>query len=615
MPNRIPNREKKKAAQRDSAIAYLDGPRLLRALTAGITHLFQRREYLNRINVFPVPDGDTGTNMAFTFKAILDAVGGHRFEDVDDVLARIAEAALDGARGNSGAIMAQYFQGIRESAQGCKLLTAESLARASTNGSQSAWKAMSEPVPGTLPTVLEDFSVELQRQVQQGQTDIHVVLENGLKAAQRSLANTPEQLPALKAAGVVDAGGQGFVDLLEGIWAFVTEGHVDEMPESLNDDNAARAEVFEVGQHRFCTECVIEGQELDREAVMASLESMDVSSLVVAGSRNRLRIHVHTDSPGEIFLAAGNYGEIRQQKADDMSRQHGLLNHQGTAAVVTDSGADIPIEEIDRLGIHMVPVRLSFGDQEFLDGVSIDPETFQKMLAEATEAPLTSQPPVGDFARQYSLLTSHGYSVVSIGLSKALSGTTGAAIQAASQFKDGNVHVIDSLNATCGQGLLAMAAAEAAGRGYSSDEIVAMIQELIPRTRVFAVALDLGYAVRGGRVPAWAKRITGWLRVLPVLTASKKGEMSPGGVIFGRRSPAESLGKVAAGKMDPQTMYRVMLAHMGNRSGAEAMRSTILRQHDRIHSCHICDAGAALGVHLGPGGLIVAFMPDPAILN
>lgn len=578
-------------------------------------HLFGRREYLNIINVFPVPDGDTGTNMVFTFKAILDAVDGKKIEHVDDVLAQVAEAALDGARGNSGAIMAQYLQGVRESAEGCRLLTAETLARASVNGSRAAWKAMSEPVAGTLPTVLEDFSDELQRLVELGETDIHVLLEKGLEEAQLSLDNTPEQLPVLKTAGVVDAGGQGFVDLLEGIRAFVKDGSVDEAPESLGGENALRAEAFEVGKHRFCTECVVEGAELDREAVMSTLEGLDVSSLAVAGSQHRLRIHVHTNSPGEIFLAAGNFGEIRQQKADDMSRQHGLLNQGGTVAVVTDSGADMPAGEIDRLGIHVVPVRLSFGDMEFLDGVSIDQETFQKMLAEADELPLTSQPPAGDFARQYALLTSHGYQVISVGLSKALSGTISAALQAATQFDEGSVRVIDSLNATCGQGLLAMAAAEAAGRGYSADEIEAMIEELIPQTRVFALATDLSFAVRGGRVPAWVKSITDLIRVMPVLTASKKGEMAPGGLVLGRRAPAEALGKTAAGKMEEQTMYRVLIAHMGNAAGADTLRRTILSRHDRIHSCYICDAGPALGVHLGPGGLIVAFMPDPAILN
>ncbi len=597
------------------AIAYLDGPRLQRALDAGIAHVFQRREYLNRINVFPVPDGDTGTNMAFTFKTISDALAGPPVERADAVLERVAEAALDGARGNSGAIMAQYFEGLQAAASGCRLLTAETLARVSLAGSEAAWKAMAKPVAGTLPTVLEDFSGALLRSVDAGQRDIRKLLEEGLAGAQQSLLNTPEQLPVLKAAGVVDAGGQGFVDLLEGIWRYVTEGHVDETPESMADLGRARLESFEVGKHRYCTECVIEGEALDRAAVMAALESSDVSSLVVAGGQRRLRIHVHTDSPGDIFLAAGAFGDIRQQKADDMTRQHGLLNQGGTTAIVTDSGADMPESEVERLGIHVVPLRISFGDDEYLDGVSIDAETFHRMLAEASSAPLTSQPPAQDFSRQYALLSSHGYTVLSLGLSQQLSGTTGAALQAASQYDGGTVRVIDTLSATCGQGLLALAAAEAADRGYTADEVAAMIDELIPQTRVFGVATDLSFAVRGGRLPGWIKRVADLVRVVPVLTASREGKLAPGGVIWGRNAPAESLGRTAASKMKPRTMYRVLVAHVGNRAGAEKVRREVLGRHGRVHSCHICHAGAALAVHLGPGGLIVAFMPDPEILN
>ena len=135
------------------AIAYLDAQRLLRALTAGIANVFQRREYLNRINVFPVPDGDTGTNMAFTFKTILEATATSPDHRVDELMDHVAEAALDGARGNSGAIMAQYFHGFREAVAGRRLLTSEGFAAAARSGAEAAWTAMSVSYTHlTLPT-------------------------------------------------------------------------------------------------------------------------------------------------------------------------------------------------------------------------------------------------------------------------------------------------------------------------------------------------------------------------------------------------------------------------------------------------------------------------------
>jgi DegV family protein with EDD domain len=315
------------------------------------------------------------------------------------------------------------------------------------------------------------------------------------------------------------------------------------------------------------------------------------------------------NNPAEVFLACEEFGQIKQQKADDMERQHGLLDHSGEVAIVTDSGGDIPPDEVERLGIHVVPVRLSFGDREYLDGVSLSPEDFYKLLSESEEAPLTSQPPAQDFARVYSLLTSHGYGVISIGLSAQLSGTTSAARQAASRPESGEVLVIDSLSATAGQGLLAMAAAEAALKGGSAVEVEMLIRELIPRTRVFAVADDLSYAVKGGRLPAWVKRIADWLHINPVLTASPEGKLGLSGFHLGHGANPEKLARTVIGKMEPESMYRVLVAHANNETGAAQVRQHILEQHPRIHSCHITEAGPALGVHFGPGCLIAGFTP------
>jgi DegV family protein with EDD domain len=601
-----------------AAIAYLDAPRLLRALSAGIGNVFQRREYLNRINVFPVPDGDTGTNMAFTFKTILDATLTSPDRRVDELMDHVAEAALDGARGNSGAIMAQYFHGFREAVSGRRVLTAEAFAEAAVSGAKAAWTAMSKPVQGTLPTVLDDFSRELSQRVAEGVRDIRALLRHGLERARVSLANTPNQLPALKQAGVVDAGGQGFVDLLEGIWDFVETGRIraaERLQVDLGHDLTGAVQDFEVGAHRYCTECVVEAENIDREALMARLERLDASSLVVAGGGQRVRVHVHVNNPSEVFLVCEEFGAIRQQKADDMERQRGLMDHAGEVAVVVDSGADIPVEEIERLGIHMVPVRLSFGDREYIDRVSLTAEDFYILLAESPESPLTSQPPAQDFARAYSLLTSHGYAVISVGLSQQLSGTTAAALQAAGRADAGDVRVIDSLSATAGEGLLAMVAAEAAMQGCTVDEVEALLHEMIPRTHVVGIADDLRWAVKGGRVPAWVQRVFGFLRLNPVLTANKEGKMGLAGFHVGRGAQPVRLARTVLRRMRPDSMYRVLIAHANNPAGAQQVRHLILEHHARVHSCHLTEAGPALGAHFGPGGLIVGFMPQPRLLN
>jgi len=604
--------------QGERPVRSVDGAGLAAALVAGIHHLFGRREYVNRINVFPVPDGDTGTNMAFTFKAILDAVSGRPVKRLDDLMTRMAAAALDGARGNSGAIMAQYFEGCREGADGAKRLDASRLVACCRRGARLAWSAMSEPVAGTLPTVLEDHAAALAKAHADGEQDLQKLFRLGLQRARESLAGTPDQLPVLKQAGVVDAGGQGFVDLLEGIQAWLDQGVLEPLDAetaalvSAEPEDAAALAGGDLGAHRFCTECVIEGPSLDRVAIMKSLESLDQSSLVVAGGQRRVRVHVHVNNPAEVFLACEAFGDIVQQKADDMHRQHGLLNQPGRVAVVTDSGADLPTGEIERLGIHVVPVRLSFGDREFLDRVSLQPDEFYRMLEESPQAPRTSQPPPGDFRRLYELLTAHGYDVLSVGLSTRLSGTTQAARAAAARVGKGRVQVLDSLNASCGQGLLTLVAAEAAAQGASLEEIGALLDTLIPVTQTVAIPEDLGPAVRGGRVPAWIGRLARLLHITPMI-AARDGRIGLAGVRLGRGADPAALARRILARMKPATTYRILVSHADNRSGADEVRRLLLEGHPLVHSCYVAEAGPALGVHIGRGGLIVGILPQSEV--
>ncbi|MGA9575159.1 MAG: DegV family protein [Lysobacterales bacterium] len=597
------------------AIAYIDTARMVKVLTAAIHRLFQRREYIDRINVFPVPDGDTGTNMAFSFKVIHEAVCNAPGLSIKPLMKCVADASLDGSRGNSGAIMAQYFQGFSAALDDSVSISAAALSRASNAGARAAWTAMSEPVAGTLPTVLEDFSTALEEKRRQGVTDIRAMFEYGLLRARESLARTPEQLPVLKQAGVVDAGGQAFVDLLEGIWTYIEHGEVVTLEpdfEALLTPVKSAMEI-DPGAHRFCTECVIEGKNLVRSEIMKRMEKLDCSSLMVAGDRNRVRVHIHVNNPGKVYLACEEFGELHQQKADDMKRQHALMNQAGRVAIVTDSGADIPFEEQERLGIHMVSARLNFGSTEYIDYVSLMPAELYRMLEESKESPKTSQPPVGDFVRMYDLLTSHGYEVLSVGLSGELSGTTQAARTAAERFGP-RVRVYDTKSASCGEGLLAVVAAQAAQQGMTLDEIESLLTSTGPTCRVIGLADDLAYLVRGGRMPAWVGKITNLLHISPLITA-KNGRFGLAGFALGIGARPDALGKAALRRMQKETSYRIFIAHGSNHQGARALRRYILGRHTRVHSCHISEAGPALGVHLGPGGLVIGFLPQPDQLN
>ncbi len=594
------------------AITHIDASRLQEALLAGIANVLDRRDYINKINVFPVPDGDTGTNLAFTLASVRAAIERPDRRSLPELLEQIAEAALDGARGNSGAIMAQYFQGLSESSRDAQVLDAAGLAKASRSAARSAWGAMSNPVPGTLPTVLEDFGDELGRLTRDGVEDIRALFQRGLKRARQSLAATPEKLAVLREAGVVDAGAQGFVDFLEGIWRYMRSGKVPAGGTASAEIAAGQAmhlhgEAPE--EHRFCTECLITGESLDVVMLKRQLEALDASSLVVAGGARRARVHIHTDAPGEVFRICGDHGEIRQQKADDMTRQHGLMNQHGQVAIVTDSAADLPAEEADRLGIHVVPVRLNFGDEEFLDKLTITPTAFYQRLAQSTTVPRTSQPPPGDFRRQFELLTSHGLDVLALQISSAVSGTFQAAESAAGRFENEAVSVFDTLNGATGQGLMVLWAAEAAARGWKRDAIIEHLSGTLAEFQTLCLVRDLSWGVRGGRIKPWMEKVSRRLRLNLVLSNTAEGKLGPCGVLPGRRNAVERFARFVLKKMDPERVYRVVISHTDAVDDARAMRERILTGHPRVDACWLEDASPAIGCHTGPGALLCGIHP------
>lgn len=591
-------------------IGYLDGYRLHRALQAGIQRVISRQEHLNRINVFPVADGDTGTNIALTLSAVLAGVSNRLDRHVGNLLNALADAALDGARGNSGAILAQFFQGLSDGATALRMLSVKRFTRAVRLGADYAREAIAEPKEGTLLTVLTDFAVSLEAQLATAEVrDLVELLEHGLAAAERSLAGTTQQLDALRRAGVVDAGAAGFVELLRGIVEFINSGSLRDspadtvMPTADGEPLPMDAEVDV--EHRYCTECVVSGDAIDRRALRERLAEIG-SSLVIAGTKQKVKVHVHVDSPAQAFLIAESFGRLSSQKADDMLAQSAAATaHRRGVAVITDSGADIPDSELERLNIHIVPLRLHFGDRGYLDKVSISPREFYEELARDEGPPKTSQPAPGDFRRQFQFLTTHHDGVLSISLTRRVSGTCQAAESAASRVDGGPVRVIDSLNVAAGQGLLTMYAAELAAAGLSFDEVTERVVAARSRTFTWGAIADLGHAVRGGRVSRPKKVLADALRLRPVLTAMPDGRVGVGGVLVGKHDMVGKFARFLLKRLDPRRSWRLIVSHGDAPEQAARLRELLVAGLPDVRASWLVELGPALGVHAGPGALVV----------
>lgn len=594
----------------------LDGARLSRLLRAGIQRLLADQEHLNKINVFPVPDGDTGTNMAITMSAVLSALRKRSDAHAGNTLTRVADAALDGARGNSGAILAQFLLGVGDSAVTLPALSAAQFSAAMTTGAHYARDSLAEPREGTILTVITAFAHETATLAgTRGVKDFFALFTQALAATRRSLQATSQQLDELRKAGVVDAGAQGFVDLLEGMTDHL-QHDVDTEPAEIAviaaDTNEASAGEEQDLTHRFCTECTVESESIDRRKLREELSTLG-SSLVLAGTARKAKIHIHVNEPPAVFRIAGQYGTVSGQKADDMQRQQHATHMQvkGTArrtAVITDSVADIPEEALDRLDIHVVPLRVHFGEHSYLDKIALSPQDFLAELVRNPLHPTTSQPPAGDFRRQFEFLGSHFEAVVSINVTSKASGTYNAALTASERSTAAaRVRVVDSMNASIGEGLIAMHAAELAAQGLDPASVHQGAIAAARKTRTFALIGSLEYAVRGGRVKPRIKALADMLRLTPLLATHADGRISPGGVLFGRNDLPAKFARFIARRLRSDRRYAIGIGHASAETAAHELLERLRDAHSGIESSFVMPVGSALSVHGGPGTLVVGF--------
>lgn len=596
-----------------SRIAYLDGIRFRRALQAGIHRVLSRRDHLNRINVFPVADGDTGTNIAFTLQSMLAGMSAGMERHVGRLLTRLADSALDGARGNSGAILAQFFQGLSDAAAETRRLTPPLFARAVDSGAAYAREALTEPKEGTLLSVMRDYARELSDHADVARHDFVQLLNRGLRRAEASLAETTNQLSVLRRAGVVDAGAQGFVEMLRGIDEFLRDGSVRNIPEieagDAGEDHALAAEPEHDDRHRYCTECIIEHDAIDHRKLREAMAVLG-TSLVVAGSKRKARVHIHVDDPRVVFRETARWGTVSGEKADDMHRQTADAGKaHDTAAVITDSAGDIADPELERLGIHTVPVRVHFGTESYLDKITLTAPEFYRLLMEHPDPPTTSQPPPGDFRRQFEFLGSHYEGVVSIHVSAAVSGTFQSARTAAERTDEVGVHVVDSRNVSVGQGLVAMEAAEWAAAGHPAPVVAEKAQQAADRTRTWGLLATLRPAVRGGRVSPIKRFLAERLHLNPVLATKPDGRVGAGGILFGHRDRLARFGRFIARRAKPGRRWRVAIGHCDAPLEAAWMREWLQILAPHLDWIRIAEVSPALGAHAGPGAIVVSLHP------
>ncbi len=507
-------------------INYLDGHRYYDCIVAGYEYIIPLEESINKLNVFPVPDYDTGSNMVSMFKAVVNRAGNHVNRNLSTMAKSISEISGEEARGNIGFLFYHFFDGFAKAVHQKHKIKIHEFAKAFEVAAGHAKRSIENPEEGTILTLFQGWAQSLQN-AGESFSDYTDCLRQSLRESKVKLKETTSQLSVLTAHNVVDAGAQGFVHILEGIDSFIHKGDI-------------RRKKFYINQS---------DQNEDHQLIVR--KSKEISTIVV-----------------------------------------------------TDSTCDLPNEILDQYDINVVPVRLRFGKDDFVDKITISDQVFWDKLRTSSVHPQTSQPPPGDFSKLYSnLFSKQTKNIISIHLPAALSGTFQSAVTAKDNLKK-NITILDSENGSIGLGLITVRVAEAISKGLSVKKSLEIAEQAITNTKIYIGLASLDNAVRGGRVSPTIKKIADFLHITPILTFKKEG-IKPAGVITGRKNMTKKLVKHVLKKLPSQTAFRVGIVH-GN---CEEEIGQIKHEFENIPGCDrviTTFIGPALGVHAGQGSVAIA---------
>ncbi|MQC82603.1 MAG: DAK2 domain-containing protein [Chloroflexi bacterium] len=319
------------------------------AFDAAERWLLANRDGINAINVYPVPDGDTGTNMLLTLRAALRGIddGGYEgpYRGVGPMMRQMSRAALLGARGNSGVILSQMIRGLAEALDGNAAISRGDLIRAMCHASDTAYAAVSNPVEGTMLTVLREAATLAQDHLDAG-ADEEAILQALVDEAYASVERTPDLLPRLREAGVIDAGGAGVAVILDGIARQLSGSPLPDVPRYAATEEV-QTEAMEHEGHGYCTEFIIHGDGLDLQQIERGLAEAGGDSLLVVGDAQTVHVHVHMEDPGPALSIGARTGALSGVKVEDMQAQH----EEWMAARDAESSAAPPPQSVGLVAI------------------------------------------------------------------------------------------------------------------------------------------------------------------------------------------------------------------------------------------------------------------------
>lgn len=591
----------------------INGIDFYNSFKSGAEAVRNNKEFLNKINVFPVKDGDTGTNLAITMNSIVDEATVSK--DFDIVIKSMSNSAFENARGNSGIIFAGFINGFNNACGHLKSLSIEQFSNGVTRGVKEAYAAVAIPVEGTMLSVIRAWAEYINSNHNRHQT-FDDLLDEAYQTAVIALEDTPNVLEILKKNKVVDSGAKGFVTFLEGFSKLISD--IIHPQETFKNERLATerhsSHILEFEnekpQFRFCTEVLLHESISRKEEVERLIEGLGDSE-IVTGNESRLKIHIHTDAPDAVTKKLIEQGfKINKSKVDDMLLQTEIENGpKSRIAILTDSIADLTEEQILSEQVHVMSLSLIADESIYLDKVTATKENIETILEHSKVYPTSSQLDVKQIKYKLEWLMQHYEEVIVISVAKALSGTYSSfenAIIDLSEYRD-RIHLIDSKLNSGAQGLMVLEAVKMANKGEHAQNIIRQINQEIPKTDIYVSLDTFKYAVKSGRVPNRIGNVLMKLNAKPIMSLNKEGFGTAFGLAFSRKSIDHKILKHIKKIAETEGIDRYAIVHAGNLALAQAyqMKLEEMLGKSPVIVTHI---SAITTIHAGIGAVAVAIV-------
>lgn len=583
----------------------INGQELYAYIVSGAKNVIVNEQNLNRINVFPVPDGDTGTNLALTMNSIISQA--QRFDHAHQAMAEIAQLSIDNAYGNSGMIFAQYFNGLADSIQAKSSLSPLELVESFRQAAHQAINSVAHPKEGTILTVMREWTKALEGA---WEVDYDQIFEKSLHALQDAVSNTKNQLKALRDNNVVDAGAQAFYFFVEGIVRFLKSGTLEDL-----EFTAARLDLItemtpslDIGDHRYCAQYLIQ-TKYAQDDLIKSLDHYG-DSLVVNQNGEHISIHVHTNEPHVIMRELVRDHRVISHKVDDMWMQAHLIHaKQAKMAIITDSIADLPQQFKDDHHCVVLPLNLIIDSIVYMDKLTMRSSDFYKHMDDYRLNPSSSQASPVAIERMLNQVLPHYDEVIGIFVSQKMSGTYQNILKVVNKLnlKDKKIAMIDSKTNSITEGLLVYEALKLRAAGESFEDIVSKIEAMIPRLNIFVSVKDLKYMLKGGRVSKVQGFVLSKLKLQPVISIDQEGK----GIIpfksLTQKSAVKSILKVVKKDMETNGIDKYALVYADDPNDLTEFKASLVKLIGKEPE-YIETISPIVGLNAGKGAFAVGYI-------